>query len=259
MSLLSIYLILTLITYFVLSTDNDLQVSILKSYVVGDYFTEQNTKALLIVASLLSPVTFFEIIYIKIKLKQKFNINLKKNMKQLITILVLILLGYGIVQGTKQGVAYYNQSVGYELELKQTLNQRLTIIDRITKIVHQKLEIAKLNDSSYYKNLSIIATSRVDKQGLFMKWVTENNPNANYNEVSALYKDVSASIENERNQLQAIEDKAQTIVYGYDKLQNQLPSSLYLLYRPKTLKYEPISTELNKLINQSGVDNQVNL
>lgn len=257
--ILSIYLILTLITYFILSTDTDLQVSILKSYVVGDYHTEKNKSALLLLASLLSPVTLCEIIYIKIKLKQKFNINLKKNMKQLITILALILIGYGAVQGTKQEVAYYNQSVSLEMELKRTLNQRLTIIDRITKIVHQKLEVAKLNDSSYYKNLSIIATSRVDKQGLFMKWVTENNPNANYNEVSKLYADVTASIEKERNQLQAIEDQAQNIVYSYDKLQNEFPSSLYLYYRPKTLKYEPISTEFNKIVNQTGVDNQVNL
>lgn len=257
--IISIYLILTLLTYFILSVDNDLQVSILKSYVIGDYYTEKNKENLLLIASLHSFVTLIEIIYIKLKLKQKFNFNLKNNMKQLITILALILIGYGAVQGTKKAVAYYNQSIGYEMKLKKTLNQRLTIIDRITKIVHQKLEVAKLNDSSYYKNLSIIATSRVDKQGLFMKWVTENNPNANYYEVSKLYAEVITSIENERNQLQDIEDQAQVIVFDYDKLQNEFPSSLYLYYRPKTLKYEPISTEFNKIVNQTGVDNQVNL
>ncbi len=100
---------------------------------------------------------------------------------------------------------------------------------------------------------------RKDAPGLFMKWVTENNPNSNYNEVKELYVEVNNSIQSERDRLLIVENELQTINYEYGKLFSQVPSSWYLFYRKPSIHYIPISTEANKLVNTTGVDNNVKL
>jgi len=265
--MITLYCILFLTVFLTLSFDKTLSVNILSSVIFNDEFTEKNKFWVKFIASVLAPITFVKILKIKSQewswtyetspaIKQEKTKNMKK-------ILIIVAIATAIIYGgfhlSKNEISFYNQSVNTELQFNKAINQRLTIIDRITKIVHQKLELAKINDSSYYKDLAIIATSRADKEQLFMKWVTENNPNANYSEVSALYKDVSASIESERNQLQAIESTCQEYVYQYEKLHREIPSSWYLFYQKGTLNYEPISTTENKVVNKTGVDNNVSL
>jgi hypothetical protein len=262
-----LYITLFLTVFLTLSYDKTLSVNLLTSIVFNDEFTEKNKFLVKLIACILAPITFIKILIIKFNewtWSYETDVTLKqikiKNMKKiLIIVAIATALIFGGFHLTQNEVNYYNQSVNTELQFNKAISQRLTIIDRITKIVHQKLEIAKINDSSYYKDLAIIATSRADKEQLFMKWVTENNPNANYSEVAALYKDVSASIEAERNQLQAIESTCQEYVYEYEKLHKEIPSSWYLYYQKSKLNYEPISTTTNKVVNKTGVDNNINM
>jgi hypothetical protein len=122
------------------------------------------------------------------------------------------------------------------------------------KVLSNKLQVAKINDTSYYKNLLAVTINRKDGEQIMWKWVKENNANMNFNEVSALYNNIMVSIDNERLQLFSIEKELQTCKYNYEILHNQFPSKMYLYYQKTTLDYLPISSSESKIINKTGVD-----
>jgi len=254
------YIIISVITLLVLIFDKSIGVNFLRSYIFDDEFDEKNKWLIYIIYSILSPITLTKIILIKLKTINFQTINFQMNfMKNIIYILLIIGTIYGVSQIVKSGIGYYNQSVNYELTFKQKFDNRLALIDKITRVIHQKLQLSKINDSAYYKNLYVIALARQDNKNLFMKWVTENNPNTNYNEVSAMYKDVSASIESERNNLQSIESELAQTVFEYTKLHKEIPSKFFLFYQPTTLSYTPISTTYNRIVNQTGIDDKIDI
>ncbi len=249
-----VYLMSVILTLLMLIYDKDLEMNLLNSFLFGNEFIKQNKYLMYVIYSILSPLVLIQILIIKIKTNKM--IDFMKYLKMLVIITIIGFVGYSLVSNE---ISYYNQSVGIEQKFKQKLNERLVILDRVTKIVHQKLDLAHMNDSSYYRNLYVVATSRADNKNLFMKWVQESNPNANYNEVSSLYKDVSASIDNNRDELLKVELDLQTLTTNYSLLNTQVPSCFYLWFRTKTLNYIPISTSANKIVNETGVDEQIKL
>lgn len=269
--ILTIYIIISVITFLVLKTNNDIKISLLSSNIFGEEVSKLNKNLLIGILTLVSPYTLYKIISILIKSEsfaditdyenyKKIKLKIKlKNMKWLITILVLIALGFGVKYVGSNAINYYNQSIEMELGYDKLMNQRLSIIDKMEKIVYQELQISKINDSSFRKNIAIVMDARRDQAGLFMKWVKEINPNENYGNVSELYTRVMNSIESERNSLMSVESALQSIDYSYRSLHKKIPSSIYLFYRPSELGYEPVSTSANKIVNQTGVDEKVEL
>ena len=257
--MITIWLIFSIFTFILLITNKDIiGVEFLKSYIFNDEFDKRNYELICLLYSIIFPITLFKLFKI---IKLPIMKDASSFFKKFLPFIIIIGIIYFSVPLVKSGVNYYNTSVNLELQFNQTLNKRLVVIDRITKIVHQKMQIAKINDSSYYKNVLAIMMMRKDGDNLSStwKWIHENNPNVNYEEVSKFYANVSASIDAERNTLFVTEDKLQTLCYDYAKLHKEFPSKLYLWYQKDTLSYIPISTTVNKIINKTGIDNQIDL
>jgi len=151
-----------------------------------------------------------------------------------------------------------------EIELRNTFEQKFTertaFYDKMSKVFNQKSQIAVKNDSSFRKNIDIIMSGRKDSEQVMMKWITETNPNANYSEVSELYKDLSRTIEAQREGFFNQEKVLQDVVRQHKNLIQRFPNSFYnLFFGRKPLVYKVIQSSLTEEVIKTGTDNNTKL
>ena len=126
------------------------------------------------------------------------------------------------------------------------------------KTISQKSQIALKNDSSFYRNVNAIMEGRKDAGDLFMKWVQESNPNANYDQVSVLYQDLSRTVEGQRDGFFMEEKMIQNIVMEHNNLIQKFPGSFWNSFLGrKELIYKPITSDRTDEVIKSGKDNNV--
>jgi hypothetical protein len=150
-----------------------------------------------------------------------------------------------------------NQEVDLRNRFKQKIDERTAFYDKMWKTISQKSQVALRNDSSFANNVNAIMAGRKDAQGLFMKWVQESNPNANYETVSALYADLSRTIEGQRDGFFMEEKMIQSIVLEHDNIMGKFPSGVILstfMGRTK-LTYKPITSDITDEVIKTGKDN----
>lgn len=153
-----------------------------------------------------------------------------------------------------------NNEVGLRNQFKQKDSEKVAFYDKMWKILKGKAQVAKQNDSSFRANINLIMTAREDAEGLMMKWIQEANPNANYAEVSALYKDLSRSIEAERNGFFEQEKVLQDIKLQHDNLLDKFPGTvLFAILGRKHLEYKPITSDRTDNVMKTGKDNDVDV
>ena len=105
-------------------------------------------------------------------------------------------LGFFLVTGF---ISFSNQEIDLRNQFTQKMDQRTAFYDKMWKTIAQKSTVAIKNDSSFQNNVNVIMAGRKDAGDLFMKWVQETNPNANFDAVSTLYADLSRAIEGQRD------------------------------------------------------------
>lgn len=173
--------------------------------------------------------------------------------------IVLILLAVIFVVVSINGLVKINnkERIAY-LEYNSLIKERGIIYDKMYKILSNKMQIAKINDTSYYKNLVAITVNRKDNEQLFMKWVTENNPNINYSEVSNMYANLCASVDGERTDLAQVETALRTKELEYNKLITIFPNSIFIIHNAN-LDYKPIMSDYSATTNKTSVDNQTKI
>lgn len=156
-------------------------------------------------------------------------------------------------------ISFSNQEVALRNRFTQGINTRTAFYDKMWKTISQKAQIALKNDSSFASNVNSIMQGRKDAPQLFMKWVTETNPNANYSEVSKLYQELSQTIEGERDGFFMQEKELQDIVLQHSNLIGQFPGSLInaLFFHKEPLDYKPITSDRTDEVMETGKDNNV--
>jgi type II secretory pathway component PulJ len=153
-----------------------------------------------------------------------------------------------------------NEEVDLRNRFKQKMDERTAFYDKMWKTISQKSQIAIKNDSSFTNNINIIMAGRKDAQGIFMKWVQESNPNANYEAVSSLYADLSRAVEGQRDGFFMEEKMIQGIVLEHDNIMSKFPSGFILsMFGRSKLVYKPITSDRTDGVIQSGKDNDVNV
>jgi len=252
-----IYLAGFLYVLYILKNDKDLQMTALTSFLFNEEFAESNKGTLSFLYSLVWPVTIFFIL--RLRKVPSIKLNIMRIIKNVIAFVVLIVILWGAFYLVSNEISYYNQSVNIEQTFNQQKNARLVVLDKITKIIQQKLQVSGIVDSSYYKNLKAITVMRTDGPAVMWKWLTENNPNQNYSEVSKLYQQVMDAISQHRQELAAVESELQETTKAYALLHKQWPSSWYLWYQSSELPYKAISTTHNLEVNNSGIDDSIRL
>jgi hypothetical protein len=175
----------------------------------------------------------------------------------------LALLGLGlifIISIIATLVSFSNQEIELRNTFDQKFEERTAFYDKMSKIFNQKSQIAVKNDSSFRKNIDIIMTGRKDAPQLMMKWITEVNPNANYAEVSALYKDLSRAIEAQREGFFNQEKMLQDIVRQHKNHIQKFPNSIYnIFFDRKPLVYKVIQSSVTEEVIKTGTDNNTKL
>jgi len=171
---------------------------------------------------------------------------------------ILAIVGLPLMLLIGSFISFNNNEVDLRNRFTQKTSERTAFYDKMWKIFSQKGQVAIKNDSSFRKNIEVIMGAREDKDGLMMKWVQESNPNANYSEVSALYKDLSRAIEAERDGFFVQEKYLQDIKLQHDNLIGKFPAVVFAsVLGKKPLEYRPITSDRTDGVISSGKDNDV--
>lgn len=167
---------------------------------------------------------------------------------------LLVILLFGTCSSV---ISTSNQEVGLRNQFKQKMDERTAFYDKMWKTISQDAQVAIKNDSSFSRNVDAIMAGRKDAQGLFMKWVTESNPNSNFEQVSKLYENLTRVIESERDGFFIQEKVIQGIVLEHDNLLGKFPSGLILkTFMGRTnLVYKPITSDQTDEVIKTGKDN----
>lgn len=161
---------------------------------------------------------------------------------------------------TLKCISVSNEDVRQRNMFAAKFSKRTAFFDKMKKIFAQKAQIAVKNDSSFARNIELIMTGRKDAEGIMMKWITESNPNANFSEVSALYKDLSRAVEAERDGFFVIEQELQDVKMQNDNLIKQFPGSVLFAFMGRTeIEYKPITSDETDEVIKSGKDNNTKL
>jgi hypothetical protein len=171
---------------------------------------------------------------------------------------MVILIFIGLIGSV---ISTSNQEVELRNRFKQKMDERTAFYDKMWKTLSQKSQIAVKNDSSFARNVNAIMAGRKDAGQLFMKWVQESNPNANYQEVSNLYADLSRAVEGQRDGFFMQEKMIQGIVLEHDNIMTRFPSGFILSsFMGRTrLTYKPITSDRTDNVIETGKDNDVKL
>lgn len=157
-------------------------------------------------------------------------------------------------------ISFSNDEISLRNTFEQKIDERTAFYDKMSKIFNQKSQIAVKNDSSFRQNINIIMEGRKDSEQVLFKWIQETNPNANYSEVSALYKDLSRTIEAQREGFFHQEKVLQDIVRQHKNLILTFPGSFYnIFFSRELLKYKTIQSSLTEEVMRTGTDNNTKL
>jgi len=157
-------------------------------------------------------------------------------------------------------ISFSNSEISLRNTFEQKIDERTSFYDKMYKVISQKSQIAVKNDESFRKNIIVIMEGRKDAIGIFMKWITETNPNANYNDVSILYQDLSRSIEAQREGFFVQEKVIQDVVKQHKNLIQKFPNSFYnLFFGRENLVYTPIKSSLTEEVMRTSKDDNVKL
>ena len=178
-------------------------------------------------------------------------------------IITLVALGVFIILAiafSSSLISFSNNEVDLRNRFTQKMTERTAFYDKMWKTLAQKSSIALKNDSSFSKNIDAIMAGRKDAPQVFMKWVQESNPNANFDQVSILYQDLSRAVESERDGFFMQEKMIQSIVLEHSNLLDKFPGSLWnSFFGRKHLEYKPITSDRTDDVIRTGKDNNVKL
>jgi hypothetical protein len=157
-------------------------------------------------------------------------------------------------------VHFSNSEIDLRNTFEQKMDERTSFYDKMYKVISQKTQIAVKNDESFRQNVNIIMEGRKDSEQVFFKWITESNPNANYEAVAAIYQDLSRAVEAQREGFFVQEKILQDVVRQHKNLIQKFPNSFYnFFFGRQPLEYVPISSDYTREVMRTGLENDFKL
>lgn len=165
-----------------------------------------------------------------------------------------VLILFGIIIFTSS-IGYQNDEVRYVNEFEAQKSKIEAIHDNMWKILQQKAGVTKeysVQFDSIYKH---IMDARYDKNdNVVFNWIHEQNPQFSIE----LYKDLSVSIEVERQKFLNAQTKIVDIVREHNNMLDVAPSKWFLGSRSR-LEWEVISSARTKNVMDTKMDDDVDL
>lgn len=154
--------------------------------------------------------------------------------------------------------SFNNKEQDLRTQFEMQMSNRMAFFDKMWKTIAQKGQIAVKNDSSFARNIAAIMDARKDGAQVTWKWIKEINPNANYENVMALYADLSRTIESERNAFYERETTLSSIKQQHSKFLRSFPNNFYNIFMGrKELEYKPITSGRTDDVIRTGQDNDI--
>lgn len=122
-----------------------------------------------------------------------------------------------------------NTEISLRNKIEATQTSCTAYYDKMWKIISQKAQVSSQYKESFndiYKN--IMSERYDDKGGSLMKWIQESNPNFDV----SLYRDLSASIESERQGFLVEQKSLIDLNLQHRNLLMKFPSTLFVGSRP---------------------------
>lgn len=146
-----------------------------------------------------------------------------------------------------------------EVELRTTftmqMKNRTALFDKMWKVISQKAQITKAYDSSFLRIVKESMDARKDGAQVMMKWVQESNPTLQASTVQELYKELSRTIEAEREGFFNREETLSSIQQKHSQFLLSFPNNFYNMFMGrKELIYNPISSSKTDAVMESGKD-----
>lgn len=117
---------------------------------------------------------------------------IKVSWKKLVWLIIAILVIFSGYKATKysltEGVAVYNEQKDIRNTYEQKVQERNVMMSEFMDCLTSSLKVSETNANYFKENIQSIMENRKDGDKLMWKWVTEVNPNANFNEVSEMFQ-----------------------------------------------------------------------
>ena len=152
--------------------------------------------------------------------------------------------------------SFNNQEVHLRTTFNMQMKNRTAFFDKMWKIISQKAQVTQAYDTSFLRIVNAAMDPRRDGVGVMMKWVQESNPTLQAGTVQELYKDLSRTIESERDAFFEREETLASIQQQHSQFLQSFPNNLYNTFLGrKELVYNPISSDKTENVIKTGKDN----
>ena len=171
-------------------------------------------------------------------------------------LIVAIVVAMIAVSGVLMYFSYSNK----EISLRNTATAQINVVslsyDKMWKIINQKAQVSEQYKTAFKDIYSDLIEGRYgnEKGGSLMKFIQESNPNFDV----SLYRDLSNSIEAERNSFFMEQAKVQDIVLQHNNLRQKAPGNWFLASRP-AIEYKLITSKITQDVIAKGSDDDVNV
>lgn len=172
----------------------------------------------------------------------------------------LVLLGIPVIFLISTYASFNNRDVDLRTTFEMQIKNRSALYDKMWKVISQKAQITKAYDSSFIRIVNAAMDPRKDGANIMMKWVTESNPTLQALTVQELYKDLSRTIESERNAFFEREETLASIQQQHSKFLRSFPNNFYNIFMSrKELEYKPITSDRTEDVMRTGKDNSISV
>ena len=170
----------------------------------------------------------------------------------------LVIIGVPVIFLISTYASFNNREVDLRTTFEMQMKNRSALYDKMWKVISQKAQITKAYDSSFIRIVNAAMDPRKDGANIMMKWVTESNPTLQAVTVQELYKDLSRTIESERNVFFEREETLSSIQQQHSKFLRSFPNNFYNIFMGrKELEYKPITSDRTEDVMRTGKDNDV--
>lgn len=157
-------------------------------------------------------------------------------------------------------ISFSNKEIDLRNKFEATVLARTSFYDNMHKTISAKVQISSKVDESFKENINSIMEGRKDSDQIMWKWVQEVNPNANFSEVSDLYKDLSRTIEAKRDEFVNRETLLADLQREHKSLIMLFPNSFINMFLGrKPLELKIIQSETTQQVMETGIDNETDL
>lgn len=173
------------------------------------------------------------ILILDIANKKDENINkIRISWKKLIWIVVSILLIITVYKTSKysltEGVSVFNEQKDIRNTYEQKIQERDIMMSEFMDCLKSSLNVSDKNANYFKENVQAIMENRTDGDKLMWKWVTEVNPNANFSEVSAMFKNMQVLYMEKRTVIIAINKALFELEKRDANIRTMFPSNLII-------------------------------